>query len=243
MKLKVMTFNIQHGRNHNLSGDVIDLPLMANTVKAQCADIVSLNEVRKGSNPEIASYPDEPSFFENELGGNCYFGNTLELKPNCFYGNAVWSKHPFVKAEKYMIPDVPVQQRVAGYYYETRCILRTDYIIDGKVITVLNSHFGLGVGERDNAVDLALSLAENIDNPIILMGDFNMTPDDVNVKRLSAVFTDVHKELGSEELTFTSDNPHIRIDYIFTKGFKPLRANTVKVIASDHFPITAELEL
>lgn len=244
MKLKIMTFNIQHGRNHNLQGDIIDLPLMANTVISQAPDIVGFNEVRKGSEPQkTPHYPDEPAFFESQLGGNCYFGNTLELEKGCFYGNAVWSKYPFLNTEKFLVPDVPLEDRIPGFHYETRCVLRSDYEIQGKKLTVLSSHFGLGPQERDNVVDLVISLAETIDNPIILMGDFNMTPDDYNIKKLSQIFTDVHASLGKDELTFTSDNPVMRIDYIFTKGLKILTADTVKVIAADHFPIIAEVEL
>ncbi len=239
MKLKVMTFNIQHGRNHNLPGDVIDLPLMLETVRSCDPDILSLNEVRKGH--EDNCYPDEPKFFEKSLGCYCYFGDALQFRAGRLYGNAVCSKYPFVKAQKYMIPDVPKEER-KGFYYETRCIIRSDYVIDEKQLTVLSSHFGLVPEEQDNAVDLVLKIAETINNPIILMGDFNMTPDNHNISRLASVFTDVHGYLGKSDYTFTSDKPKEKIDYIFSKGLKIVNADTVKVIASDHFPITAEFE-
>ncbi len=241
MKLRIMTFNIQHGRNHNLPGDVMDLNLMAQVIKDQNPHILSINEIRQGINTDNPAFPNQPEFFKNTLGGDCYFGNSLQFNGQCFYGNAVWSVYPFVKAQKFMIPDVPGEERTEGYY-ETRCLLRTDYNIQGKPLTVLSSHFGLGKGESENAVQTALDIASTVDNPIILMGDFNITPDDPNIKRLTEYFTDVHAMLGREEFTFKSDNPYERIDYIFARGLTPISANTVKVIASDHFPITAEFE-
>ncbi len=244
MRLKVMTFNIQHGRNHNLPGDVMDLSLMSATVLSYDPDILGLNEVRKGVPAyENELYPDEPAFFEESLGGNCYFGKAVEFGKGHFYGNAVWSKFPFAKTETHIIPDVPKTEREPGVYYETRCVIRSDYLIGDKKLTVLSSHFGLGSGEQDNAVDTVISIAETIDNPIILMGDFNITPDNPNIIRLSSVFTDVHSSLGKGEYTFSSDNPTEKIDYIFSRGLKIINADTIKVIASDHFPITAEFEI
>ncbi len=240
MKIKVMTFNIQHGRNHNHQGDVIDLSLMAEIAKKQNADIISFNEVRRGADSDHSSgMSDQPLFFAEVLGGECRFGRAIDIYDSCEYGNAIFSKHHILNFEVISIPDVLV--RIDGYY-ESRCIIRTDYNIDGKKLTVLNSHFGLGVGESEKAVDTVLSIASTVDNPLILMGDFNLTPDDINIKRLSEYFTDVHSSLGRDELTFPSHSPEIRIDYIFTRGLEPISADTFKTIASDHYPITAELE-
>ncbi len=244
MKLKIMSFNIQHGRNNNLPGDVIDLPLMVKTVKDCAPDIVGFQEVRKGTDPAKRFWcPDEPSYFASELGGECHFANAFTMEPDCYYGNALWSKYKWNNVETLMIPDVPKEDHVEGFYYETRNMIRADYDFGGKKLIVITSHFGLGPQERDNAVDMIYSIAESTDDPIILMGDFNMIPDNYNVQRLSQILTDVHKTLGEDELTFSSHDPHLRIDYMFTRGVKILSAKVHKVIASDHFPITAEFEL
>lgn len=241
MRIKVMTFNIQHGRNHNLKGDVIDLSLMAETVRKQNADIVGFNEVRCGNNTDhFSGYSDQAAFFAEALGGACLFGKAISISEDCEYGNAIFSKHPMESFEVISIPDVI--ERVDGSFYETRCVIRTDYDFGGKRLTVLNSHFGLGIGESENAVETVLSIASAIENPIVLMGDFNLTPENDNIKRLSETFIDVHAVLGKDDLTFPSDSPEIRIDYVFVRGLEPVFAETVKTVASDHYPITAELE-
>ncbi len=241
MNLKIMTFNIQHGRNHNFNGDVIDLPAMAENVREQNPDIFGLNEVRCGNDADICSgYSDQVAFFADALGYNSYFGDAIKIKDDCRYGNAIFSKTPMVKCEKMMIPDVT--ERV-GSRYETRCIIKSEYDFNGKKLTVLNSHFGLGIGEDENAVDTVLDLLEGIDGPVVLMGDFNKTPDHSQIKRLSRLFTDSHESLGKSELTFPSNLPEIRIDYIFVRGANVVNADTVKKIVSDHYAITAEIEI
>ena len=51
-------------------------------------------------------------------------------------------------------------------------------------------------------------------------------------------------ELLEGEFSFPSDQPRIKIDYIYTtKNITPVRAEIVSVIASDHCPIWADLEL
>lgn len=243
MKIKVMTFNIQHGRNHNLPGNVIDLPLMAKTVREQNADIVGFNEIRNGINPDHASgFSRQADYFAEALGGECRFAKAISLgtgTDKAFdYGNAIFSRIKMTGFQKIMIPDVT--ERVAGEFYETRCVIKTEYDIDGKKLTVLNSHFGLAHGEQENAVETVLNIAAETDGAIILMGDFNMTPDNQVLQRLNERFVDVHAMLGKAEPTFPSDSPEIRIDYVFARGIKAVSAETVKTVASDHYPITAE---
>lgn len=241
-KIKLMTFNIQHGRNHNLSGDVIDLSSVAKLIKAQNADIVGINEIRKGVEKDHSSgLSDQPRFFSDVLGYECYFGKAIALNDRCDYGNAILSRFHIEKFEVLPISDPP--ERTDGYYYESRCILRTDYIIEGKKLTVLNSHFGLAPEEQTNAVDKVISICNTIDNSIVLMGDFNMTPDYRNIQRLYSVFDDVHKSLGTDRCTYPSNEPKERIDYIFVKGAKAVSADTINLIVSDHFAITATVQL
>ncbi len=242
MSFKVMTFNIQHGRNHNLSGDNIDLELMANTVKAENPCIVGFNEIRKGKDVEVNScFYDQPRFFAESLDGECKFGRAIRVKDNCFYGNAIFSKYNFDSFEVITIPDP--DSKIEGYFYESRAITKSELNIDGKIVTVLTSHFGLAPNEQENAVKTVLELASEIKTPLVFMGDLNMTPDNPLIKKLSSCFEDVLKYVKCDEATFPSNLPKIRIDYIFSRGLKIIGAKTIRVISSDHFPIMAEFEI
>ena len=240
MKLRIMTFNIQHGRNHNFKGDVIDLPVMAQNVKDQSPDIVGFNEVRNGNNSDHSTgLSNQAEFFQGELGGTCKFGKAIFIH-GYDYGNAIWSKHNIKSFEVIPIPEVVEK---VDEWYENRCVIKTEYDFNGKKLTVLNSHFGLGKGESDNAVETVLDLAKDIKGPLVLMGDFNMTPDNPLIQKLSCVFTDSHASLGKDVLTFPSHSPEIRIDYIFVRDAKVIDANTVSKVVSDHYAITADIEL
>lgn len=241
MKLKVMTFNIQHGRNHNLEGDVIDLDAVVSNVTLQKPDIVGLNEVRSGKHfDHFSGLSDQPAYIAEKFGYNYRFGKSITIFGDCEYGNAVFSKFRILNSEVIAIPDP--DEKLEGYYYESRSLIRTDYEIEGKRLTVLNSHFGLAPNEQTNAVDLVFSIVKEVENPVILMGDFNMTPENENVKRLSGIFEDVHRSLNKAIPTYPSNSPDERIDYIFVKGLKVESADTVKKIVSDHYAITAVLE-
>jgi len=239
MKFKVMTFNIQHGRNHNLTGDIIDLKLIADTAKKEAAQIIGFNEVRKGISEAITpKYANQPQILAEKLNGYCEFAKAIEPKENHCYGNAVFSETPFEVFEVIPIPDP--EEKIEGYYYESRNITKSIIRIDGIPVTVLTSHFGLAPNEQENAVETVIRVAYEIETPLIFMGDLNMTPENSLIKRLSDYFTDALESIGKDEPTFPSDSPKIRIDYIFYKGLKLTDGKTVHVVSSDHFPVVAE---
>ena len=87
--------------------------------------------------------------------------------------------------------------------------------------------------------------------PIVLTGDLNATPDSAAHRRLTAVLSDAWQTAPVKqgpEATFHdfTGKPDRRIDYILTKGFRPLRAEVLTThdgdrYPSDHFPVLAEL--
>jgi endonuclease/exonuclease/phosphatase family metal-dependent hydrolase len=197
--------------------------------------------VRRGERENIPGYPDTPAILGELLGGEAVFGKAIEFGKGRAYGNALVSRYPILSAQTVPIPDP--DPRTGTDYYETRCVIKATVNVCGTPVTVLSSHFGLNPDERENAADTVLRIAAQTDTPIVFMGDLNAEPQDPVIKRLSAVFTDAAAALGSEEDTFSSDDPHVRIDYIFLRGLTPLEIHTVKQIASDHFALTAEIKI
>ena len=75
------------------------------------------------------------------------------------------------------------------------------------------------------------------------MGDFNVTPDNPVLEPIRAKMLDTYTFVEGEKLSFPSDNPTIKIDYIFVShDLKVLSADIPEVIASDHRPHVAEIE-
>lgn len=241
MRIRVTTFNIQHGRDHRKAGDVIDVPLMARAAAGTGASVIGFNEVRRGTLPGIPGFPDTPAMLAEGTDGEIIFGKAISLGEGMEYGNALLTKHRIIESETVPIPDPGEDEREDCF--ESRCVIRALLDVDGKEVTVLSTHFGLSAAERENAADTVLALAEKAKTPVILMGDLNTEPDDPIYGKLCGAFTDAAAALGCEEDTFPSDKPEKRIDYIFLRGCVPVEIHTVKRIVSDHFALTAEVEI
>ena len=90
--------------------------------------------------------------------------------------------------------------------------------------------------EKENAVNAILT---NIgDKKSVLMGDFNITPDNPLLIPIKEKMFDTAALFKQELLSFPSDNPNRKIDYIFTsRDIKVLDADIPVDIVSDHRPL------
>lgn len=233
--MKIMTFNTQHCLNY--LEQKIDFDIMADAIKKCDADIVGLNEIR-GECLSVSDYADQTAILSCLTGiKNYYFAEAIKfggIKP---YGNALLSKLPIISAETIIIPD-PVKKGYDGYY-ETRCVLKAKLQGD---ITVLITHIGLNPDEQENAVKTIL---ENLElQKCILMGDFNMTPDNAILNPIRERMVDTSRYFNEPKLSFPSDKPEIKIDYIFASpDIEVIEADIPAIVAADHRPHTAEIKL
>jgi endonuclease/exonuclease/phosphatase family metal-dependent hydrolase len=121
---------------------------------------------------------------------------------------------------------------------------------------VFNTHFPYRAEDEPARLRAAELLASRMaalapDLPVVLMGDFNTEPDGPVYQRLTERLIDVRvaaPDVSGPEGTFHGFTgvAKRRIDWILTRGFKPLRSKTLTHEAgapypSDHFPVTAEL--
>ena len=238
--IRLTTYNIQHGHLHLRERNVIDLPRMAEVAGGTGASIFGFNEVRQGDG-SIEGYPDMPKILAGLLGGEPIFGHAIDFGPGMGYGNLLVSRLPILESSVITIPD-PNPRAYTGYY-ETRCVIRAKIDCRGTPLTVFDSHFGLNPDEQENAAATILPMVEREAGPVVLMGDFNLTPDSPVYARLASVLTDAAAATGETGPTYPSDAPERRIDYIFVRGARVLDAHPVGIMASDHLPLTAEIEL
>ena len=232
--MKIMSFNTQHCLGY--IENIIDFDIMAKAILECGADIVGLNEMRGlGTHPEYTAQVDKLA----SLTGMkyLYFAKAIDVEGGGPYGNAILSKIPIVSAETISIPDPEHEKNARGY--ETRCILRA--VIEGG-LTVLVSHFGLQPDEQANAVDTVIKTLSG--ERCILMGDFNVTPDDAVLLPIRDRMKDTAALFDEPKLSFPSDKPDRKIDYIFvSKDIKVVSADIPPIVASDHRPHTATVEL
>lgn len=132
----------------------------------------------------------------------------------------------------------------------------------GKEFMVFNTHFDhVGVEARKNSATLIRKKIEEMvpaGTPVILTGDFNLTPDQKPIEMLKEYLDDsrdVTKEppygpLGTYNgFEINADLSSRRIDYIFVKGdievlkYAALSDIKDKRFPSDHLPVFAKVQL
>lgn len=231
--MKLMSFNTQHCLNYVTRA--IDFEVMAEAIKACGADIVGLNEMRgAGSHPDFRAQTSILS----ELTGLSYhaFAKAIEL-PEGPYGNGLISRYPIDSVEVISVPD-PQPRKYSGYY-ETRCLLKATFT-NGLIVMVI--HMGLNPDEQENAV--ATVVKHLATEKCILMGDFNMTPDAPLLTPIRERMKDTAEAFHESLMSFPSDRPERKIDYIFvTPDVEVVTADIPPIVASDHRPHTAEIRL
>lgn len=230
--MKLMSFNTQHCLNY--LEQRVDYEIMASAIKGVGADVVGLNEMFDGG--ENVRYTYQTRML-SELSGleNYYFAKAID---DCDgpYGNGILSKIPFKSVETVKIPD-PCPKRAECGYYETRCLLKAE-LENG--LLVLITHFGLCPDEQESAVETVLKHIRS--EKCILMGDFNVEPSNEILNPIKDKMKDTSLGFCENKLSFPSDNPRMKIDYIFVSpDIEVVSADIPEIIASDHRPHIAEI--
>ena len=230
--MKIMSFNTQHCLNY--VERKIDFEIMSKAIKTCDADIVGLNEMYDNG---IGDF-DRQTGILSELTGlkYSYFARAITEREG-EYGNGFISRYPIVRAETVIIPD-PNPREYPDGYYETRCVLKAE-LENGY--TVLVTHFGLNPDEQRNAVETVLKHIKG--EKCILMGDFNVEPDDAVIAPIREKMKDTASFFDVPKLSFPSDKPKIKIDYIFVSpDIEIVSADIPEIVASDHRPHIAEIK-
>lgn len=232
MNIRVMSFNTQHCLNYKTQQ--IDFKIMADAIKELGGEIVGLQEMRsKGADPE---YTDQLKALSSLTGYDYYyFAKAIDVDGENPYGNGILSKYPIVSAENVIIPN-PTPDKC-----ETRCVLKA-VIYAGSPLTVLVTHFGFSDEEHENAVDTVLNHITQ--ERCVLMGDFNMKPDNNALSRIRECMRDSAEFFDTPKLSFPSDFPTRKIDYLFlSRDINLSFADIPAVVASDHRPYICDIEI
>jgi endonuclease/exonuclease/phosphatase family metal-dependent hydrolase len=227
MNIRVLTYNIRHGRG--IDGR-IDLDRILRLLRDSAADLICLQEVDR-------SMPRSGFVHQSEwLGRGLGFSQTFHANYGVLssgMGNAILSRHAIHSTWNISLP----------FLGEPRGLLCVRLEFESVPIHALCTHFGLTVGQRrQQSTAIARKLLE-IGGPAILCGDLNASSLSLEVGSLlrTARLTDVGPAQG---LTFPANIPSVKIDYILTTNeFTLLNSQILTTQASDHLPILAELDL
>lgn len=227
--MKIMSYNIHHGKS--LTGRHT-LDEMVQLMKASGAEIIGLQEV--DSSMPRSRMQNQVRYLGEALQMNYVYGENINILGGR-YGNAVLSKYPIEFSENLFLPS----------NREQRGLLNAVINVNGRRINFMVTHLGLNDEERQSQLRSIQNYMGTVAGDVILVGDFNMSPQDPALMELKRKMVDVAWALG-ENNTPTFDFPFLskRIDYIFVPpSFELIDYQVIKSRASDHYPITATVIL
>lgn len=225
-RIRIATYNIHGGLGHD--GHVVPKRIVR-VLAEMDADVVALQEVEGR-----ATGFDMLEYLRHETGMAAIAGPTL-LRETGDYGNGMLTRCKVVRVRRL---DLSIDR------HEPRGALDVELDCAGWHLRVLATHLGLHPGERRQQVRMLLRELED-QRPVttVLMGDLNEWflwggP----LRWLHAHFRET-----PAPATFPTRLPLLALDRIWVKPRRLLRRLEVHRtrlarIASDHLPLTAELE-
>ncbi|MDB6154144.1 MAG: endonuclease [Chthoniobacteraceae bacterium] len=235
--MRILTYNI-----HGCVGTdrVHSLERVGEVIAELGPDVVALQEVDRGR--ARSKNLDQAELLAERLGMEFHFHPALTIGSE-EYGNAILSRHPLRLHRVQLLPTVK-----SGFFLETRSALWVEIDVNGIPWQVINTHFGLGRGERLLQMTALLGwVGEVIERaPLVVCGDFNSHAGGRVHRLLSGVLRDVQK-IGRRN-TFPSRLPMLCLDHIFVgKNVRIIDVDVARSLrlqaASDHLPLLAELEM
>jgi endonuclease/exonuclease/phosphatase family metal-dependent hydrolase len=231
--LRAVTYNIRHARGMD---GAVDLARTADVLRSLDADLVALQEV--DDRAARSGGVDQATELAQRLGMRAAFGPFMDYQGGR-YGMAILSRYPFAEVQELRLPDG----------HEPRIALVAHVRLpNDEIVTVVNVHFDW-VDDDTFRVAQAQVVAEylrGLQNPFVLLGDFNDQPG----SRTHRLFSELAKEAVKPEtdrFTFSSTDPTVEIDAVFTAPAPRWTHGEVRVhdepVASDHRPVSALLLL
>lgn len=251
--LKVMTFNVRTPVDTDDNRWENRRDVMATVLRTQAPDVIGTQElVKRQADDLIARLPQYAWFGQGRRGGED------DEHMGVFYRT---DRLRVLQSGDFWLSDTPqVPGSISWGHPLPRMVTwaRFQRIADGATFTLYDTH--LPYRDEDEAARLkgARLIAARLealpkDEPVILTGDFNTTPDSqahaALIATLQDAWTAAPKRTGPEGTfhDFTG-TPGRRIDWILSRG---LELRSVEAITfhqgarypSDHFPVVAVFDL
>ncbi|MGP7815917.1 endonuclease/exonuclease/phosphatase family protein [Niallia sp. 01092] len=239
MEIRVMTFNIHHGKGMDKQ---LNLNRIAEVIENSEADIIGLNEVDKHFSKR-SLYQDQISWLAKQLKLEYAFSPSLSVKhknstPERQYGNALLSRYPIVAKKSHSF------HLISGLT-EGRSLLDATIQINKKLYRIMVTHLSLNPYLHRKQTNYILNQFHESPYPVIIMGDWNMKPGSRQWRKLTNKVQDAWQIAGiGPGYTYPSIRPRARLDYIFVSSeLQVVEAEVIikETTASDHLPLKATI--
>lgn len=229
-QLRVMAYNIHHAQP--MGEDHIDLDGIAQVIEQSGADLIALQEVDVDT--ERSGQGNQAEILAQKLGMEYFFAKSIDYGGGD-YGVAILSRYPILQKQIIPLPHVNqgAEQRVLGL---VRVKLPT-----GKEVAFASIHLDHkgDASDRLSQLSQVINVTQDIEEPLILAGDFNALPNSSTLEMVYQNFSPTCNDCGH---TYPANNPNKTIDYIVYKD----PSDSVRVLentvieepkASDHRPV------
>lgn len=234
-----MTYNIFAG--HDLAR-ASNLSRIAALIDSLGVDVVLLQEVDR--NTTRSGRVDQPAVLARLTGLHPVFARAMDFDGG-EYGIAILSRWP-IRAARVVPLDIPRPPELTAPY-EPRTLLHVTIGSPQGIVHVLNTH----VDHRADPLFRQLQLVQVLayiaeavpaDAAIVLGGDLNAGPSSAEVRAVRLAFDDAWLRCGEGEgLTFRSDEPDRRIDYVMLARATCRSARVLERTYSDHRPLVVDV--
>lgn len=251
-EIKLMTFNIAHGRGLSLyqgfssaAGISKNLDRIAHIIREQQPDVVALQEIDASSHwnghINLLDYLQSATDYPVSIHG---IHNRRDGRKPLAYGNAFLSKFP-VKDWK-VEPFGPKQLGEKGF-------LEACFEVEGTEVDIINLHLDFRSRRtRLRQVDKLLasmhqrSLADPYHLPPIICGDFNTSSrssrDALHQLIERSASEEAYNYYPKKERTFPAHFPSRGLDFILLASpFEAQNTEVIKSFASDHLPVLSQI--
>lgn len=244
-RLKVLTYNIQHGADH---AQRPNLARIAAVIGQSGADVACLQEVDRHWS-ERSDHADQAAVLAAALGMEAFFAPIYSLppatpgRPPRELGGAILSRLPLRGAENHSLSRIHTFEREKGVQ---RLPGLAEAVVDdgGQPIYLFNVHLSwLDAGVREQEAIEILDVIRRREGPVVLCGDMNGPPEAPEIQLLSAALTDAFAVAGEGEgTTYPVPAPDRRIDYVFVSpGLQVISCRVLAAEGSDHYPVLCEI--
>jgi endonuclease/exonuclease/phosphatase family metal-dependent hydrolase len=234
LRVRVLCYNIHHAEG---TDGTLDLARIARVIKAAAPDLVALQEVDYRT--ERTEDVDQAAELGRLTGLTPVAGDNIDVQGGR-YGNAVLSRWKVVGHENTLLPVLS-----GG---EQRGVLKVEVDPgDGRPrIALFSTHLdNRRADERLAAAKVINGLVAKSDQPAILAGDLNATPESEPLAVLAKEWANATAEKALP--TIPVERPTRQIDFVLYRPAGAWRVVEAKVIeervASDHRPLLVEMEL
>jgi len=251
---KVISYNIRYDNNWDTINNWQDRKdNIALLLKKYNAPIIGIQE----------GLINQVEYLNNSLNNHAYFGIGRDGEQKGEYSAIFYDTTIFklLKNNTFWLSETPNNSSIGWDAVLNRICTYglLENLKTNQKIWVFNTHFDhIGKIARENSVKLILRKIKQLNknnHPVILMGDFNMTPNQQPITILNTELDDASKISKTTLIGptgtfngFSLDEVTRKIDYFFTKNLTVLSYTHINDLLdnskhiSDHLPIIIELK-